>query len=227
MMNDQQIIAAARRICEEEIPDAILAFKAATGGHVTSKITPIYRRMDEQSNAASARIACRDGCNHCCYFHVVVTPAEAFALAEFIQAMPEARREVLMSRLAATATRVAPMSEEEYRHTNVPCAFLDGGSCSVYPVRPAACRGHHALDVRPCIQAFDNPLSTDPHPADAVRRSVEIGFKNVLKVAQQAGGCDAMHYEMHGAVSEALTNRAAFKRWKAGKVAFPSVKDRQ
>jgi hypothetical protein len=31
---------------------------------------------------------------------------------------------------------------------------------------------------------------------------------------------------MHGAVNEALNNRAVAKRWRAGKLSFPNVKDR-
>jgi Fe-S-cluster containining protein len=29
----------------------------------------------------------------------------------------------------------------------VPCAFLDGGDCTIYPVRPIACRNAHAIET--------------------------------------------------------------------------------
>ena len=151
---------------------------------------------------------------------------EALALADHIRGMEITRRTELSQRVTERAKQVALLSREEYVHTNIACAFLESGRCSVYEVRPAACRGFHSCDVAGCKRDYEDPSSTAPNDCDAAREEVNVAYKNVLLAAQHRQGCDATSYEMHGAVAEALTNPAAFKRWKSAKVAFPSVRDR-
>jgi len=118
------------------------------------------------------------------------------------------------------------LSQSEYIRTNIPCAFLDAGRRSVYSMRPTACRGFHSRDVDVCKRAFEDPQNVELNQFDPARESVKIGYRNGVLLAQHKAGFDATSYEMHGAVAEALNNRAATKRWKSGKISFPTVKDR-
>ena len=208
------------------LPSATAAMRNANTGTIKRQLIPIYLRMDNELASAGEEVACRAGCSYCCYYHVAVTAVEALALAEHLQGLPQTKRDHLTRKLHETAQRVAPLSEAEYIHTNIPCAFLEEGRCSVYEARPVACRGFNSVSVDPCRVAFEDPHSTDPMTFAPDRQAVNEAYKSVMLAAQHRAGCDATTYEMHTAVAEALTNSSAMKRWKKGKVAFTTVADR-
>ena len=225
-MNQAEVIREATALAFEEGDSMARRLKASPSEPVLQKVIAFYRRMDARAALATAPVACGEGCAYCCYYHVSVTGAEAIALAEYVDGLPELRRTELRNKVEETATRVAPISQVEYVRTNIPCAFLDGGRCSVYPARPTACRGFHSRDVDVCKRAFDDPFDDEPNPYEPRSEAVKIGFRNAILAAQQRAGFDATSYEMHGAVNEVLKKRSVVKRWRSGKLAFPSVKDR-
>jgi len=122
---------------------------------------------------------CRAGCSACCHQLVVVSPLEAHAIAKHLEADPElaqAARERLerwrqrvdqSEELAAALERFGARSgylspedgdalEIAYWRAQIPCPFLDAGRCSIYAVRPFACREHHVTsDPALCSQDPD------------------------------------------------------------------------
>lgn len=225
-MDEHEIIRQAEALAIAEGEALSKRLITAHTEPVVQKVVSFYRRMDGRMDSSPTAVDCKDGCSYCCYYHVLVTPAEAIAIAEHIEALPEPRRTELRNAVADTAARVASLSEAEYIRINIRCAFLRASSCSIYSVRPTACRGFHSRDVGVCKRAFDNPQSNEPNPYDPNREVVKIGYRNAVLVAQHRAHFDATSYEMHGAVNEALNNRAVAKRWRAGKLSFPTVKDR-
>ncbi|MGY6125387.1 YkgJ family cysteine cluster protein [Paraburkholderia strydomiana] len=226
-MDDLAILRQAERYAEQEVPRVSRDLTTTSSQTVAQKVIAFYRRMDHLMGRSPEAIDCKEGCGYCCYYHVLVTPAEAIALADFISNLPAERQRTLRTRLSETAARTATLTEDEYIRTNVPCAFLESGRCGVYGARPTPCRGFHSRDVAICKRAFDDPFSTEPNKFDPAREAVKIGYRNAVLAAQVNAGFDGTSYEMHGAVNEALTNRAAVKRWKQGKIAFPAVSDRR
>jgi Fe-S-cluster containining protein len=213
-------------VIKGSLPAAIRALQNASSGTVKRQLIPIYLKMDNDLSSAGEAVACRAGCSYCCYYHVAVTAAEALALAEHLRGLSTPQQEHLTRKLYETAKQVAPLSQAEYIHTNIPCAFLDNDRCSVYDARPVACRGFHSVNVDPCRAAFENPQSLEPMTFAPDRQAVNEAYKNVMLIAQHQTGCDTTMYEMHTAITEALTNGSSVKRWKKGKVAFPTVADR-
>ena len=64
------------------------------------------------------RVACRSGCTYCCMFPVAASAPEVLAIAAFVrERFDEERRAALDARIEA-------------------------GHCTVYEVRPVACRGY-------------------------------------------------------------------------------------
>ncbi len=137
----------------------------------------LARALHEQMDAGVAareaaiatsghRLACGRGCSACCEIVLMSYEPEALAVARWL-ARPEGsearrhfaarypgwRAEVgdLADRARDSAARGdaggvgAAASEAALRH--VLCAFNRGGECTVYAVRPNACRGCHALDT--------------------------------------------------------------------------------
>lgn len=154
---------------------------------------------------------------------------QALALAEHAAVdLGAPARAALVERLQANADRAAALGLDEHMRVNIACAFLgDGGTCSVYSIRPSACRKHHSYDVTPCQTTFDDPSCTDQCPQSVERLAVAEGFTLSAGAAMREAGFDPLRYEMSGAVLEALTNRSSLKRWegreRSASLAFGTV----
>ena len=124
--------------------------------------------LTENESARVGRpVSCRAGCGACCRQAVPIAPVEARVLAEYIDAQPEERREVLRARLRAAASRLEESGvavelrnaaqdlakdsfffDKDRAHAlglryfalGIPCPFLEDESCSIHPIRPLRCR---------------------------------------------------------------------------------------
>lgn len=126
-------------------------------------------------------IYCKAGCSTCCEIMVMIYRPEALAIAawlkqpenqearaQFLAAYPAWRAAVgdtpeRLSRLFAAGqqTEYDALHLEQWRK-RVLCAFNRDGKCTIYPVRPLACRNAHALDTDA------NCRADSPRPAAAV-----------------------------------------------------------
>tara|TARA_B100001105_G_scaffold12875_3_gene9461 strand:+ start:4252 stop:4983 length:732 start_codon:yes stop_codon:yes gene_type:complete len=191
----------------------------------------VYRRLDAALSTAEDppghTLACRSGCSYCCHYHVYVTVPEALAIAEHLRTLPVPKRDVFLQRLRSNAARASELGKEAHIQTNVACAFLSTeGACDIYALRPSACRRHHSYDVTPCRTTYEDPSCADQNPMSPARHATTDAFHAAAATVAAQKGFDIARYEMSGAVLEAATNTASAKRWKAGKTAFPSVRDR-
>lgn len=203
--------------------------RAGRGTALTQQVK-FYRRMDEALREEplpdTVAPACKAGCAYCCHYHVYIFAPEALAIAEYLQSEPVAVRETAIEKLRVNASQIADLSVAEHLQTNVACAFLTPqNTCGIYKVRPWACRKHHSFDVQPCITTFENPTAQDMTPQSVSWLGLADGFLAASVVAQRQEGFDPRRYEMSTAVLEALSNRAAPRRWKDGKRTFATVRD--
>jgi Fe-S-cluster containining protein len=127
---------------------------------VCTRITDAVIKKIRQKEDA---IPCRAGCSACCHYLVPLSVPEAFKITEEALAAPASRR-MLMERLWLLAARrvlrqqpppiltdpTPKQSAEDkaaqnavsdwYRNLKLTCPFLSGGMCSIYEMRPLACR---------------------------------------------------------------------------------------
>lgn len=98
-----------------------------------SKLRKIYKLVDDMPAPTADHVACQGkGCSHCCKMNVTITSSEATLIGEAIGRAP---RHIPRS-----------VSHPTERFGSVPCTFLDeDGACSVYNVRPLACRQHFSF----------------------------------------------------------------------------------
>lgn len=187
-----------------------------------------FQRLDADIAHFSPALACKAGCSYCCNYHVYISAPEAFALVGFLEAKldPQEQKNVI-ARIDANVLTTKSMTLDEHIATNVRCAFLsDAGHCLVYDVRPGACHRHHAVDATPCKVTFENTQSKMENLQIVGLKMIADGYIQAALLVQQNMKLDASNYELHGAVKEALSNKASLKRWREGKIAFPSVVDR-
>ena len=98
-----------------------------------SKLVKILRLADAAMAYSAPYVACAKGCSACCKMNVTISSIEADRLA------------AASGRRAATLNR--PIVHDLAEFNGVPCPFLVGDVCSVYEVRPFACRTHMSFDT--------------------------------------------------------------------------------
>src|SRR4029079_19658980 len=112
------------------------------------------------TRAPAGAVACRAGCDHCCYQSVGVTPPEALAIFDHLsRTLPDAELERVAAHVAAHRARTRDLSTAERFSPDHPCPFLDvtGGRCTLYEVRPLSCRGMTSLDAGDCETRLRDP----------------------------------------------------------------------
>jgi len=151
-------------------------------------------------------VACKVGCYYCCCYEVVLTPAEALLLGNHVkQTCSEGALAELMKKIDRTLHLRDGRGVEERAKVlhDTPCIFLASGKCSVYDVRPFACRALHSLDGRKCKEAVM-----------ARRRIVEFtGYTHRHYVFQTAKAALRQFCEEMGCQTTELTIAKAMKQY--------------
>ena len=104
----------------------------------------IFLALQREKRKSGRRPVCKAGCGSCCGTHtdIPIYPLEMVAIYWYaLEKMDPALRTALMTKLKG-------------RSTNEPCPFLSDNRCTVYPVRPVACRQFIVFN-RPCGDGED------------------------------------------------------------------------
>ncbi len=114
----------------------------------------------ESEKHLGAQLSCREGRGACCRQAVPITPVEARALAEWLDALPEGRQKVVRARFRGAARRLeesgvarrvrelAPDCGREAAHElglryfalGIACPFLEEERCTIHEMLPLRCR---------------------------------------------------------------------------------------
>jgi Fe-S-cluster containining protein len=120
----------------------------------------IMSSLSRQAQEAGKRVSCKAGCGACCCQPVPIGEAEALALAQLVDRLPEARSAAVRTRFTAALGRLEeaglleqvrafpalPSQEAReklalaYMALRIACPFLEDESCSIHPDRPLSCR---------------------------------------------------------------------------------------
>ena len=105
--------------------------------------------------------ACTKGCAYCCHQSVMATAAEVIYAAQFLhENLGESEVLALRDHVATRARKSDGMDNHERAEKGIPCAFLAGDICSIYPVRPLQCRGGFSEDVDYCRDMLNDSRGT-------------------------------------------------------------------
>lgn len=108
----------------------------------------IFLALQREKRKTGRRPVCKAGCGGCCGTHsdIPIYPLEMVGIYWYVlEKMEPGLRSGLMTRLAG---RSAPAAGP------APCPFLSEDRCTVYPVRPVACR-QFIVFSRPCGDGED------------------------------------------------------------------------
>ena len=168
------------------------------------------------------KLACCEGCGVCCSLRVDVFAHEVFLLAHHIREhFGVEEKAELLRRLDAHVEEVAPLTPFEHATRNVRCPLLIEGRCTVYAVRPHACRRHHSQDLATCQFTYDHPTDLDSpaaHDRELFRTLTQAMQTNIDAYFQL--GFDNTIYELGTALHEALNDPTCWEHWRAGEQAF-------
>jgi Fe-S-cluster containining protein len=151
-----------------------VAVGAANTAHAVLRGAPTRERAVELARSAMAAtsrladgllarapdgaVACKEGCDHCCYQAVGVTPLEALAIADHLRrTRPSDELERVTAHLADRREKTRDLSAGERFSPEHPCAFLESARCTIYEVRPLSCRGMNSLDAGECENRLRDP----------------------------------------------------------------------
>lgn len=143
---------------------------------LVASVRTTYAIMDEMipqemhAEGAAEKITCKRGCNACCRMQVILTAAEAIAIAERHAAFIATR----LDELKAQATLVQDMIKEREHMSRedrdmdiasawwpkqIQCALLlENGDCGVYETRPLVCRTHFVVTERALCEAVPTEI---------------------------------------------------------------------
>ena len=101
------------------------------------------------------RVDCARGCDWCCHQLVIVTNwDDGVAILDAVRAQLDADEFAeFETSLRRQAAEISELTHEEAEARRWTCPLLKNGECTVYDVRPIACRSVFSADKR-CCQAM-------------------------------------------------------------------------
>ncbi len=110
-------------------------------GDIASVLYAVYDFADghKETPPDDKPIRCKKGCSHCCNIQVTMTPAEATIIQEWCAEnnIPISYGQLKKQRDLQADTH----AKSEHRQ----CVFLKNHECSIYKVRPFACRNYFVV----------------------------------------------------------------------------------
>ncbi len=115
-------------------------------------------------------MACKSGCDACCYNPISLTPPEALFLGmDMLDRFDPGRLAEISRRTNQILVHMQGRSRTELaliRHL-LPCPLLEAGTCLVHESRPLVCRGWNAVDPEQCRRSLverDPQILIENHP---------------------------------------------------------------
>jgi Fe-S-cluster containining protein len=191
------------------------------------KINELTDRSIGQVHAAchdGHRVACRSGCTYCCMFPVAASAPEVLAIAAFVrERFDGGRQTALNARVEANIAATGGMDMDQRDRVRLDCPFLEAGKCSVYEVRPIACRGVSSYSVEDCREDYEHPgTGVDVH-TNGLRELVFGAIREGLAVACKSASVDHRLLELARAYKLASEDSTLAETWRSRPEAFETA----
>ncbi len=193
---------------------AFAALDAAEGvDSAVAFIGNLHRSIDQvvvRAAQAGPVPDCKAGCAYCCRVRVSATDPEVFRIARRLRALPPPELERLIERLREHVARRQASAID----LSIDCSFLVAGRCSIYEVRPAACRKAHSLSVKRCeTLAAEIPQNLKVvAEAEALMAGVSAAYLRAHLPSSE--------HELNAAVLAVLEDPSIEQRWYRGEPAL-------
>jgi Fe-S-cluster containining protein len=155
---DLAFFSDGRKLAQETLEEGINKRNLLILGiRIYQAIDEFILAFDQQSIITGQKADCKKGCSWCCSNAVMVLPHEMILLKEFIQQrINPASMKLILEKLKKKNAQTSTMKSFEFMHFKSECSFLDQeGACTVYEVRPMACRIYLSKNVESCQYEFN------------------------------------------------------------------------
>ncbi|MCK4921454.1 MAG: YkgJ family cysteine cluster protein [Bacteroidales bacterium] len=213
-----------------QLAENILKDFVSPGGllHLTETL---YANIDDLLEVFETRIKqenqiidCKKVCHWCCTQAVFINPRETQYITEYIKSKFEAKElSVLKSKVSSKDLNTKNMSLKNVLANKDDCPFLKEKTCSIYPVRPMACRIYLSMNLESCKDFFKHPESKTDYaklysfPLHAGRMLSE-GIAAFLREKK----IDVPVLSLESAMNHILNTENAIESWLSGEVMFPA-----
>ena len=170
------------------------------------------------------RVACQSGCTYCCTFPVAASAPEVLAIATVVrERFNDERRAALDARIEANLTATAGMNMSQRDRVRLDCPFLEAGKCSVYDVRPIACRGYSSYSVEDCREDYERPGTGVEGHTNGLRELVFGAIREGLAVACKSASAEYRLLELVRAYKIASADPTLAETWRGRPEAFKTA----
>ena len=145
---------------------------------------------------------------------VAASAPEVLAIASFVrERFDEERRSSLSLRIEANLAATEGMDMDQRDRVRLDCPFLDAGQCSVYEVRPIACRGYSSYSVEDCREDYEHPGTGVEGHTNALRELVFGAIREGLAVACRSSSVEYRLLELVRAYKIASEDATLTETW--------------
>lgn len=152
---------------------------------VRNFVKEFYSVFDDAVVQEKTLVSCSKGCHFCCRQNVHVYKAEALVIAEHCQ-----EHDIEMSK--SYLKEQIRYGWKELAKTEVGwCVFLKNGECSIYSVRPIACRNYFVISNSKLCDVITYPSEEGHRVVSKVLVSplmLSVAFGGVMQERKDEGG---------------------------------------
>ncbi len=188
---------------------------------IRNDLTDYYSMLNQSifQNSSGESLACGEGCSYCCHLHITVKPYELLPIVDHIQKLEAVEKSEVENIMRDNCKLVEEATDENLLLINFTCPFLISDSCSIYSIRPTACRIAHSKRSEICKEAFQFPSQQikSEHVVSVLESAFEIeeAFENIYGEYR-----DVSDYNMNMALCEALEQPQWITRFLSGDEVF-------
>ena len=174
-----------------------------------SALLPLIQQLAEmvvdvavaECRAQAVGITCKKGCGACCIQAVPLAPAEARAIRDLIEELPEPQRTAVRERFRAnrdgleeagllgTFMDTSGLDDSQilelgrqYLSLQMPCPFLENDACSIHPQRPVRCREYLVTSQAEfCAGPEPHQITRVSLPAEVFRSMLAVGGETAAR----------------------------------------------
>jgi Fe-S-cluster containining protein len=153
---------------------------------VKSKIKKLQLLTSEVRQVTQDLVPCKRGCSACCHVKVEMSQDEAEIIGDFLKITPK-----------KLPKGIRMLSQSALGRADTPCPFLKNHECSIYEVRPIACRNYVVMDVDNLLCGFENEalaLAEDPRAVPVPSTRAQPIFRAYLSLAKNQTWADIRQF---------------------------------
>jgi len=142
----------------------------------------LHEFRDKIAVSIPTDIQCKIGCGYCCHIRVTTSIPEAILVYNTIRNNQE-----LISKINKNYKNLNTIDRDMWIREQLECPFLYDDKCSIYTIRPGACRACISYDVDNCRDGYE---SKDPEYQTATR--TPHGIISLIPSIAMIEACDIL-----------------------------------